>query len=117
FGTIDLLAQVPANPAAEPVPVVESVRTFQERESNVRSYCRSFPAVFSRAKGAHIYDETGREYIDFFAAAGSLNYGHNNDAIKRRLLDYLESDGIIHSLDLHTTVKREFLDTFAREIL
>jgi diaminobutyrate-2-oxoglutarate transaminase len=113
---MNFLDQVTAEPGGLP-QAADGVRTFQERESNVRSYCRSFPAVFSRAKGAHVYDETGREYIDFFAAAGSLNYGHNNDAIKRRLLEYLQSDGIIHSLDLHTTAKREFLDTFDREIL
>jgi diaminobutyrate-2-oxoglutarate transaminase len=90
---------------------------FRERESNVRSYCRSFPAVFARAKGALVWSESGEEYIDFFAAAGSLNYGHNNEFIKRRLLDYLNSDGVVHTLDLHTTAKREFLETFTRQIL
>jgi diaminobutyrate-2-oxoglutarate transaminase len=90
---------------------------FHERESNVRGYCRSFPAVFRRAKGALLYAESGREYIDFFAAAGSLNYGHNNDFIKRRLLAYLEDDGVIHSLDMYTAAKREFLETFSREVL
>jgi diaminobutyrate-2-oxoglutarate transaminase len=90
---------------------------FQERESNVRSYCRSFPAVFARAKGSLVYSESGEEYIDFFAAAGSLNYGHNNDYIKRRVLAYLEADGIIHTLDLHTKAKREFLESFSREVL
>jgi diaminobutyrate-2-oxoglutarate transaminase len=90
---------------------------FHERESEVRTYCRSFPAVFTRAKGALVYAEDRREYIDFFAAAGSLNYGHNNDHIKRRLLAYLEADGVMHTLDLHTTAKREFLETFTREVL
>jgi diaminobutyrate-2-oxoglutarate transaminase len=90
---------------------------FHERESEVRTYCRSFPGVFTRAKGSLIYDEDAREYLDFFVAAGSLNYGHNNDYIKRRLLDYLEADGVMHTLDLHTTAKREFLETFTREIL
>ncbi len=90
---------------------------FEQRESNVRTYCRSFPDTFARAKGALVYAESGKEYIDFFAAAGSLNYGHNNEYIKRRLLAYLENDGIIHSLDMQTVAKREFLNTFTREIL
>jgi diaminobutyrate-2-oxoglutarate transaminase len=90
---------------------------FEDRESNVRSYCRSFPAVFTRAKGALVYSESGKEYLDFFAAAGSLNYGHNNDSIKRKLLSYLEGDGIVHSLDMYTTAKKEFLEAFTREIL
>jgi diaminobutyrate-2-oxoglutarate transaminase len=95
----------------------QSMNIFEDRESNVRSYCRSFPAVLSRAKGSLVYSESGTEYIDFFAAAGSLNYGHNNDIIKRRLLSYLESDGIVHSLDMYSTAKKEFLETFSREIL
>jgi diaminobutyrate-2-oxoglutarate transaminase len=103
-------------PAGAP-GAAEAVRPFQEHESNVRSYCRSFPAVFRRAKGALLYAESGAEYIDFFCGAGSLNYGHNNDYIKRRLLAYLEADGIVHSLDMYTEAKRAFLETFSREVL
>jgi diaminobutyrate-2-oxoglutarate transaminase len=90
---------------------------FERLESNVRRYCRSFPAVFSRAKGPFLYAESGKEYIDFFTGAGALNYGHNHPAIKQRILSYLESDGPHHCLDLHTTAKREFLDRFERLIL
>ena len=52
---------------------------FEQYESNVRSYCRHFPAVFEYAKGATMTDEDGRTYVDFFCGAGALNYGHNND--------------------------------------
>ena len=55
---------------------------FETYESNVRSYCRSFPTVLARAKGSLVWDEEGREYVDFFAGSGALNYGHN----PRRLL-------------------------------
>lgn len=90
---------------------------FTERESNVRSYCRSFPAVFTRAKGAYLYSEEGESYIDFLAGAGSLNYGHNNDFIKQRIMTYLNDDGIAHGLDLYTGAKREFLDQFSELVL
>src|SRR5215207_5741612 len=60
---------------------------FETLESEVRSYCRSFPAVFERAVGAHLYDENGREYLDFFSGAGTLNYGHNNPLLKERLIE------------------------------
>jgi diaminobutyrate-2-oxoglutarate transaminase len=90
---------------------------FERLESNVRRYCRSFPAVFSRARGPFLYAESGQEYIDFFTGAGALNYGHNNPAIKQRILRYLESDGLHHGLDLHTTAKREFLEQFERLVL
>jgi diaminobutyrate-2-oxoglutarate transaminase len=85
------------------------IAPFSAHESEVRLYCRKFPAVFTRAKSARLYAEDGRSFIDFFAGAGSLNYGHNNDRIKARLLDYLTDDGIMHGLDLHTGAKRDFL--------
>ncbi|SLK18530.1 Aminotransferase class-III [Paenibacillus sp. RU5A] len=56
--------------------------TFEKHESNVRSYCRVFEDVFTKAKNDKIYAESGKAYIDFFAGTGALNYGHNNDYIK-----------------------------------
>ncbi len=90
---------------------------FEKYESEVRSYCRNFPAVFTKAKGSYIFAEDGKEYIDFFCGAGALNYGHNNDYIKSRIIDYLESDGIIHSLDMFTSAKRDFIEFFESKVL
>lgn len=90
---------------------------FETVESEVRSYCRAWPVVFERAAGSRLYDEHGRGYLDFFAGAGSLNYGHNNPVLKRALLDYIERDGITHALDMSTTAKRAFLETFRSHVL
>ncbi len=90
---------------------------FEKYESEVRSYCRSFPAVFTKAKGSVITAEDGKEYIDFFCGAGALNYGHNNDYIKRKVIEYLENDGIIHSLDMFTSAKRDFIEFFEKNVL
>lgn len=90
---------------------------FDQYESNVRSYCRSFPEVFNRAKGSSIYSDSGKEYIDFLAGAGALNYGHNNNQIKQAVMSYLDSDTIIHGLDLHTSAKHRFLAKFSETIL
>jgi diaminobutyrate-2-oxoglutarate transaminase len=93
------------------------VDAFERHESEVRSYCRSWPTVFQTAKGTHVQDEEGRTYLDFFAGAGSLNYGHNHPLLKRKLLDYLIDDSIVHSLDVYTTAKRAFLETFHEIVL
>ncbi|MBF2055377.1 MAG: diaminobutyrate--2-oxoglutarate transaminase [Candidatus Sericytochromatia bacterium] len=90
---------------------------FEQYESEVRSYCRSFPTVFTRAKGARIWDEAGKEYLDFFAGAGALNYGHNPDNLKRALVDYLLDDQITHSLDMHTQAKAQLIETMQDVIL
>ena len=63
-----------------------AVEVFETYESEVRSYCRKFTAVFETAKGSKIWDEEGREYLDFFDGAGAFNYGHNNDYIRKSWL-------------------------------
>ncbi|KUJ68934.1 diaminobutyrate--2-oxoglutarate transaminase [Streptomyces albus subsp. albus] len=90
---------------------------FESLESEVRSYCRGWPVVFDRAQGSYLYDEDGRAYLDFFAGAGALNYGHNNPVLKRALIDYIERDGVTHSLDMGTTAKRAFLESFQDIVL
>ena len=43
------------------------MRIFENLESEVRGYIRSFPTIFKKAKGAILTDEQGVEYIDFLA--------------------------------------------------
>ncbi len=93
------------------------MRIFEELESNVRGYVRSFPVVFDTAQGAYLFDEQGNRFIDFFAGAGTLNYGHNNPVAKKAMLEYLERDGIVHGLDKATVAKRAFLQKFQDTIL
>ncbi len=94
-----------------------NLQTFERLESDVRSYSRAFPAVFARARGTTLWDEHGRAWLDFFAGAGALNYGHNEPRLKARLLEYLAGDGVLHSLDMATVAKREFLERFERVVL
>jgi len=93
------------------------VQLFERLESDVRGYCRSWPTVFTRAQGWTLEDESGREYLDFFAGAGALNYGHNHPALVERMVEHLHSGGIMHSLDMATTSKRHLLETFERIVL
>ncbi len=90
---------------------------FERLESEVRAYCRSFPTVFVKAKGSKLWDAEGREYIDFFAGAGALNYGHNHPQMKEKLIEYLTDDGIVHGLDMSTEAKGTFLRRFNEVIL
>ncbi len=90
---------------------------YPRRESEARSYCRSFPVEFAAARNATLTDRDGREYIDFLAGCSSLNYGHNDPDMKAALVDYIASDGITHALDMHTGPKAAFLETFERLIL
>ncbi|WP_063131701.1 diaminobutyrate--2-oxoglutarate transaminase [Nocardia fusca] len=90
---------------------------FDEIESNVRGYCRSWPTVFETAQGAWLRDESGKDFLDFFAGAGALNYGHNNPVLKSALIDYIAGDGITHGLDMSTVAKRKLLETVRDTLL
>jgi len=95
----------------------ETTDTIERLESEVRSYCRMWPATFATARGSRIWDVDGNAYLDFFSGAGALNYGHNDPAMKRALLEHLADDGIVHSLDTTTVAKRRFLERFEEVIL
>ncbi|NMH95262.1 diaminobutyrate--2-oxoglutarate transaminase, partial [Pseudonocardia bannensis] len=51
----------------------QATTVFEELESEVRSYCRSWPVVFDTAVGSRLTDVDGKSYLDFFAGAGALN--------------------------------------------
>lgn len=93
------------------------ISLFEEHEANVRSYCRHFPTVFATAQGATLFDEDGRSYIDFLAGAGTLNYGHNHPYIKDKVISYLQKNGIVHSLDMYTMAKHDFIASLYDTIL
>lgn len=93
------------------------LKTFREHESEVRGYIRSFPTVFDKAVGSELFDSEGKRYIDFFAGAGTLNYGHNPDRAVEAEIEYLKRRGIVHGLDKATVAKKEFIETFVEKIL
>ena len=90
---------------------------FEEKESQVRSYCRHFPVLLEKAINAELFTADGRRYLDFLAGAGAINYGHNNPYIKNAIVNYLSEDNILHALDLFTVAKQDFLKAFDEIIL
>lgn len=97
--------------------MTSELEIFEQYESEVRGYIRSFPVLFDRAAGSTLFAEDGREYLDFFSGAGVLNYGHNNQALIEPVIEYLQLGGIIHGLDMATRAKRDFIEAFTRLVL
>jgi diaminobutyrate-2-oxoglutarate transaminase len=93
------------------------MNSFEQLESNVRSYCRKWPAVFATAHGSTITDVDGVEYLDFFAGAGALSYGHNNPVLVEVAIEHLRAGRLLHSLDTFTVEKRRFLEAMQRYVL
>ena len=73
--------------------------------------------MFDTAEGSWYTDRDGNRYLDFFDGAGALNYGHNNPYLMDRVVEYIRKKGITHALDLSTTAKEAFLETFRDKIL
>ncbi len=94
-----------------------NIDLFEKYESNVRGYIRSFPTIFVKSKNATMWDHHGKAYIDFFGGAGSLNYGHNDPAVKRALIDFIERDGVTNALDKATDAKYLFIKKLQETIL
>ena len=103
------------NPQA--IAKLMQLNSIERHESNVRSYVRAFPTVFSTAEGAWLTDVAGKRYLDFFAGAGTLNYGHNNPYARKAILDYVQNCGITHALDMATEAKVELIEAFQQIIL
>ncbi len=80
-------------------------------ESNARSYPRKFPFALVKAKGSWVEDIEGNKYLDFLCGAGTLALGHNDDEINKAMVELIQSDFPLHTLDLTTPVKDEFVQT------
>ena len=99
------------------VMITDETSVFERRESAVRSYSRVLPGLFDTASGSILRDVRGREYIDFLAGAGSMNYGHNDPDMRGALVAHLSRNGITSSLDLYSEPKRRFLEAFEERVL
>ena len=83
----------------------------QARESNARTYPRRLPLALKRGKGIYVEDVEGRTYIDCLAGAGTLALGHNHPAVIKAIQQVLRDEVPLHTLDLTTPVKDEFVET------
>ncbi|MBF8740927.1 aspartate aminotransferase family protein [Pseudomonas guariconensis] len=81
----------------------------QRQESNARSYPRRIPLALKRARGIHLEDVEGRQFIDCLAGAGTLALGHNHPVVIEAIQQVLADEVPLHSLDLTTPVKDRFV--------
>src|SRR5690625_1899341 len=93
------------------------MEVIERLESQVRGYVRSFPRVFSTARGNRMTTRDGDVYLDFFSGAGALSFGHNDPVMEQALLDYIRSGGVNHGLDMATEAQITFLQTLDEVIL
>ncbi|KAI3402623.1 CAR2 [Candida oxycetoniae] len=69
-----------------------SSATAREYESKYSAHnYHPLPVVFHRAKGAHVWDPEGKEYLDFLSAYSAVNQGHCHPKIIEALIDQAQT--------------------------
>ncbi|SFH71959.1 4-aminobutyrate aminotransferase / (S)-3-amino-2-methylpropionate transaminase [Collimonas sp. OK307] len=54
----------------------------QRRQTHIaRGVLTAHPLLLTRGQGAHVWDQDGRQYIDFVGGIGVLNVGHNHPRV------------------------------------
>lgn len=51
-----------------------------------------FDKVYTRAKGAYLYDKEGNDYLDFLSGYGVFNMGRNHPVVAQAVRDVLDMD-------------------------
>src|SRR5262245_24566293 len=69
-----------------------------EAEHVLQTYKR-LPVVFVRGEGTHLYDESGREYLDFISGIGVVVLGHAHPGLAAVIADQAKT--LIHTSNLY----------------
>ena len=92
----------------------ETIRLLRQYESrNVMFFERdgSWPIVWERASGVHVWDADGKKYLDLTAAFGVASAGHANPAVvragQRQMGKLLHAMGDVHPHELKARLARE----------
>src|SRR3989304_899949 len=84
---------------------------------NVKYYA-PYPVYAKRAKGGHLWDLDGNEYIDYMLCFGPLILGHGHPRVMKAIRDQLDRDGTVmfgapHELEARMMERLKRLFPFA----
>ena len=91
--------------------VLELLRTYESRNVTFVEPDGSWPIVWERAKGVHVWDADGRKYLDLTAAFGVAAAGHANPRVvkagQRQMARLLHAMGDVHPHAVKAQLARE----------
>ena len=91
--------------------VLGLLRHYESRNVTFIEPDGSWPIVWERAKGVHVWDADGRRYLDLTAAFGVAAVGHANPRIvragQRQMAELLHAMGDVHPHALKAELARE----------
>ena len=87
------------------------LRDYESRNVLFTEADGSWPIVWERAKGVHVWDAEGKKYLDLTAAFGVATAGHANPAVVRagqkQMATLLHAMGDVHPHALKAQLARE----------
>lgn len=90
---------------------LDLLRTYESRNVTFIESDGSWPIVWRRAKGVHVWDEQGRRYLDLTAAFGVAAAGHANPRVvsagRKQMGRLLHAMGDVHPHRLKAELARE----------
>jgi 4-aminobutyrate aminotransferase-like enzyme len=91
--------------------VLDLLRRFESRNVTFLDSDGSWPIVWDRAQGVHVWDAEGRRYLDLTAAFGVAAAGHANPRVVRagqlQMVRLLHAMGDVHPHALKAELARE----------
>jgi 4-aminobutyrate aminotransferase-like enzyme len=91
--------------------MLELLRRFESRNVTFMEQDGSWPIVWRRARGVHVWDDTGRKYLDLTGAFGVAAAGHANPRLVRagqkQMAELLHAMGDVHPHPLKAKLARE----------
>ncbi|HZR20837.1 MAG TPA: aspartate aminotransferase family protein [Verrucomicrobiae bacterium] len=79
---------------------LDLLQRYESRNVTFVEADRSWPMVWERAKGVHVWDDTGKRYLDLTAAFGVAAAGHSNPRVvaagRRQMGRLLHAMGDVH---------------------
>src|SRR5947209_17584586 len=91
--------------------VLELLREYESRNITFIEPDGSWPIVWKRAKGMHVWDAEGKKYLDLTAAFGVAAAGHANPRVvkagQKQMATLLHAMGDVHPHELKARLVRE----------
>ena len=72
--------------------------TIDKTEQNIIHTYNRFPVTFEKGEGVFLYDENGKEYLDFAAGIGVCSLGYGNEKLNSVIKE--QTDKLLHTSNL-----------------
>ena len=91
--------------------ILRLLRRYESRNVTFIEPDDSWPIIWERARGAHVWDAAGRKYVDLTAAFGVAAAGHANPRVlqagRRQMAKLLHAMGDVHPHALKAELARD----------